>query len=145
MIQERPSIFRIIWMDAAAFMSTIFAALFIAFVAYDVLLGNNSDQTSLLAFGGIILLALAILAWRLITIYNLFNDAQEATATISDISFYRDRGRVTYIFMYQNQKYLNSNAVMKNGRTKALQIGAQSIVLVNPDNPKKSILRDLYL
>lgn len=145
MIEQHPSIFRIIWTDAAAFMSAIFAALFAAFIAYDFLRGNTPNQTSLLIFGGIILVALAVLVWRLIAIFNLFNDAQEATATITDISFYRDRGRVTYIFVYQNQKYINTNAVMKNGKTKALQIGAQAVALVNRDNPKISILRDLYL
>lgn len=145
MIQERPSFFRIVWTDAAAFMSAIFAILFGAFIAYDFLRGNTPNQTTLLIFGGIILVAIGILVWRLITIYNLFNDAQEATATITDISFYRDRGRVAYIFMYQNQKYINSNAIMKNGKTKVLYIGEQKIVLVNRDNPKISLLKDLYL
>ncbi len=145
MIEQRPSILRVIWTDAAAFMSSIFAILLAAFIGYDSLRGNTPDQNFLLIFGGIILVALGVLTWRLITIFNLFNDAQEATATITDISFYRDRGRVTYIFMYQNQKYINGNAVMKNGKTKALQIGEQSIVLVNRDNPKISILRDLFL
>ena len=95
--------------------------------------------------GRIILVALGILVWRLTTIFNLFNDGQEATATITDISFYRDRGRVAYIFMFQNEKYLNSNAVMKHGKSRMLQVGEQKIVLVNRDNPKKSILKDLYL
>lgn len=145
MIEQRPSIFRIIWMDAAAFLSAIFAALFAAFIAYDFLRGNTPNQTTLLMFGGIILVALGILVWRLTTIFNLFNDGQEATATITDISFYRDRGRVAYIFMFQNEKYLNSNAVMKHGKSRMLQVGEQTIVLVNRDNPKKSILKDLYL
>lgn len=47
--------------------------------------------------------------------------------------------------MFQNEKYLNSNAVMKHGKSRMLQVGEQKIVLVNRDNPKKSILKDLYL
>lgn len=145
MIEQRPSIFRIIWMDPAAFMSSIFAIFFPAYIAYDFLRGETHNQTSLLFFGGIILVALAILAWRLITIYNLFDGAQEATATITNLTAYRNRGRVTYVFMYQNQKYINSNAIMIRGKVRDLQIGEQKIALVNPDKPKISILKDLYL
>ena len=44
MIQERPSFFRIVWTDAAAFMSAIFAILFGAFIAYDFLRGPKGAQ-----------------------------------------------------------------------------------------------------
>ena len=145
MIQERPSLFRIIWMDAAAFMAALIAILFPAFVLYDYLRGDMPSQTVLLMCGGTVLVALAVLAWRLIAIYSLFDNAQEVTATITNLTAYRSRGRVTYVLMVQNQKYTNSNAIMIRGKARELQLGEQKIALVNPDHPKKSILRDLYL
>jgi len=145
MIQERPSFFRIVWMDAAAFMAALIAILFPAFVLYDYLRGDTPSQTALLMCGGTVLIALAVLAWRLIAIYNLFDNVQEVTATITNLTAYRSRGRVTYVLMVQNQKYTNSNAIMIRGKARELQVGEQKIALVNPDHPQKSILRDLYL
>jgi type VI protein secretion system component VasK len=145
MIQERPSIFRIIWTDAAAFMAALIAILLPIAVLYNYLRGDAPSQTGLLMFGGTVLVALAVLVWRLIAIYSLFDNSQEVTATITNLTAYRSRGRVTYDLMVQNQKYTNSNAIMIRGKARELQVGEQKIALVNPENPKKSILRDLYL
>ena len=108
------------------------------------LVGNIRVKGS--AKGDIQLLAAATYSQqREIAIYSLFDNAQEVTATITNLTAYRSRGRVTYVLMVQNQKYTNSNAIMIRGKARELQVGEQKIALVNPDHPQKSILRDLYL
>lgn len=130
--------------DAMAFLAAIFPLTFAGVVLLFTILGKSAT-VNLLQIGVIFFVTgIGVLIWRMGTITTLFNDAQEVTATITDISFFRDRGRVSYIFTYQNQKYLNGNAIIANERTRQILVGEQRMVLVDRNNPKKSIIKDLY-
>ncbi len=145
MEENRPSPFRIIWTDTLAFIAVVFPLVFALIIVINWALGEPLFDLFLWIAAASTVLGSGVLIWRVAAITALYNDAQEVTATITSISFYRDRGRVDYVFTYQNQKYLNKNAVMKNGRTRNILIGEKRTVLVDRDNPKKSILKDLYL
>jgi hypothetical protein len=95
--------------------------------------------------GAIAVIAIIILLWRMMRFYSLFNDNQEALATINDVSFFRDRGRITYIHKYNGGNYVSSHYVMKNSRTKSLAVGDQVTVLVDRNNPKKAFIKDLFI
>ena len=97
----------------------------------------------LFIIGFVIGLPLSI--WRVRSIQKMFANSVEVTGQITDLSFFRDRGRVEYSYIYQGQNYSGGNAIMKTGKTLQLRPGSQILLLVNPNEPKRALIRDLYV
>ena len=93
----------------------------------------------------IAVIAALVFLWRYRTLARVFADGIEVPATIHSAAFFRDRGRLEYVYTVQGEKYLGGAAVHKNRRTAALRPGEQVIVLVDPDHPKRAFIRDLYV
>lgn len=146
-MNKQPALVKIITTDYAAFLAFLFPVVawgfyFIMIVFQNV---NLADFTLPMIFAVITIVSLSMLFWRVQVFNTIFNDGIEAPATISNISFFRDRGRVDYIYTFQGQKYVSGNAVHKVRQTQNLQIGEQVIVVVDRNNPKRAFIRDLYL
>jgi hypothetical protein len=97
----------------------------------------------LFIIGLVIGLPLAI--WRIRSIQQIFANSVEVNGQVTDISFFRDRGRVEYSYSFQGQNYSGGNAIMKTGKTLQLRPGSQVMLLVNPNEPKRALIRDLYV
>jgi len=141
------STLHIIQIDYMALLGFLFPFGMWGFYLVLWILGNidPSDLTLPIIFAFITLLSVMVLIWRVQTINNIFADGLEAVATINNISFFRDRGRVDYVYTFQGQKYVGGNAIHKVKKTQSLQIGEQVIVMVDRNNPKQAYIRDLYL
>jgi hypothetical protein len=144
--RKSPSLVRLIDTDYIA-LGAVLVPL-VMWCMYAVLLLTGSGQ----APGGIFFIAAAItviaalvLLWRYRTIAGVFADGIEVPATIHNAAFFRDRGRLEYVYTIQGEKYLGGVAVHKNRRTAALRPGEQVVVLVDPDHPKRAFIRDLYV
>ena len=83
--------------------------------------------------------------WRIRSIQQVFSKSVEVVGQITNISFYKDRGKVEYSYTYQSQSYSGGNAIMKTGKTQQLRSGSQVVLLVNSDEPKRALIRDLYV
>lgn len=146
-MNRQTSLVKIITVDYTAFVAFIFPP--IMWVLYAILLFSNkaqlSDPVLPAIFGVISILAVAVLLWRIQSIRAVFTDGQEAEATLSNVFFFRDRGRLNYVYISQGQKYLSSNAVLKNRHTSALQVGSQVTVMVDRNHPNRAFIRDLYI
>lgn len=92
-----------------------------------------------------LVIGLPLAFWRIRSIQQMFEKSVEVIGQITNISFYKDRGRVEYSYTYQNQNYSGGNAIMKTGKTQQLRSGSQVVLLVNPDEPKHALIRDLYI
>lgn len=99
----------------------------------------------LLVFGGLSLAAVVLLLWRISIFTAVFNDGLDTPATISQVNFFRDRGRISYVYTFQGQKYRSGNAVMKTKLTRNYQVGDEVMVLVDRSKPKRAFVRDLYM
>ena len=145
----RPTVTRIIMMDYAAFLGLLIAVAPPAMLAlsYIGVLGEQSDSDLLfwlfLALAGVVL-GLLILFLRLRSIYRLYERAIEVPGIISKVWFTKDRGRVEYTYSFRGQEYSSGRAIMKSRRTSDLQSGRSVVVIVDPENPGKSLIRDLY-
>ncbi len=146
-MNHQPSILIILIIDYLAFVAALFPLVTWCFYLIMLFLGEITFTELLLpiVFGVITVAALVVIAWRIQMINTIFSDGIEAQATISSINFYRDRSRVDYVYTYQNQKYSCVNAVHKVSQTRTLYIGQSVTVLVDRNDPKKAIIRDLYL
>jgi len=146
-MNKQPSLIKIMTVDYAAFLAFTFPVIMWGlYIALVVL--QNVKMTDLVLpaiFTAITIISIGIMAWRIQVFNAIFNDGIEMPATISNVSFFRDRGRVDYVYTYQGQKHTAGNAVHKVKQTQALQVGEQVIVMVDRNNPKRAYIRDLYM
>lgn len=141
-----PSLFKIVTIDATAFISLSIPV--ISGLVYLLLSFQERDSIPIavpVIFGIISFFALITLVWRIQHFRNIFDDGQEVNATINNVWFFRDRGKIVYFYLFQGQKYVVENMVMKTKSTKSIQIGSELVALVDRNNPKRAVLRDLFL
>lgn len=86
-----------------------------------------------------------ILLWRWCSIVAVFRDGIQVDGMVTQVNFHRDRGRVTYTYTYQGGKHESGSAILKNKHTRLLYPGQEVTVIVSRDNPKRTLLQDLYL
>lgn len=144
MNQDRPSLFRILVTDFLAFFTWMITLFFWGFVLFDVLSERGNMQATLMWLLPITLVALIVILWRVISIYTVFNEAQEVQAAITGVSFFRDRGRIHFIYSYQGGKWTSSNFVLKNKRTSKFSAGDSVTVLVDRNHPKKAYIKEIF-
>ena len=145
-MQKRPSLVKIIWIDYVALVATLFPIMAWGFYVLLLALDKQTPDTGIATtFLMITVFSLVILAWRVRMFFFLFSDGIEASATISNVFFFRDRGRVDFVFTYQGQKYGSGNAIHKVKQTKNLKVGDRIVVLIDRNNPKRAYIRDLFL
>lgn len=137
---------KIIQNDYPTLLSFIFPIVMSGLYLYLVISGNTgtTNLTLSIIFACITLISIAVLIWRIQTIKNICNDGLEVIAMISNVSFFRDRGRVDYIYTHQGQKHISGNAIHKTKQTQALSVGMEVIIMVDRNNPKRAFIRDLY-
>lgn len=146
-MNRQTSLVKIITVDYTAFVAFIFPPVLWALYAILLFLDKTqiSDPVLPAIFGVISIVAAAALVWRIQSIRAVFADGQEAEATLSNVFFFRDRGRLNYVYISQGQKYLGGNAVLKNRHTSALQVGSRVTVVVDRNHPNRAYIRDLYI
>ncbi|HLO15092.1 MAG TPA: DUF3592 domain-containing protein [Anaerolineales bacterium] len=144
MNDKQPSILKIAWIDYWAFISAAFCLVAMGIYIYHLFLSGNPTHNFIGVALGIFVLGLLGMAWRYISIVSLYNSGLETKGTISEIGFFRDRGYIKYIYPYENRKYAGHVTVMKNRTTTRYKIGNEIEVIVDRENPKKSLIKDLY-
>jgi hypothetical protein len=145
-MDKQPSIFKIIIIDYAAFMAALFPV--VLWGLYLLLLVMKeiwiTDITYPVIAAGITLISILVLIWRIRQISMIFEDGLEVSATISNVFFFRDRGRVDYTFTYNGQKYITGNALHKVKQTSELRVGDTVTVLLDRNDPRRTCIRELY-
>ncbi len=146
-MNRQPSLIKILTIDYVAFIAFLFPIVLWGFYIVLTILQKVKIPEFVLpaTFAAITVVAIGILVWRVQVVNAVFNDGSEIPATISNVFFFRDRGRVDYVYTYQGQKYISGNAVHKVKQTESLYIGQQVILMVDPNNPKRAFIRDLYI
>lgn len=145
MNEKKPSIVKIFWNDYWSFLSTTFCVVAIGFYLYDIFVVTNSISNFKWIAIGMFLLGLFGVMTRFISIISLYNSGIETKATVSEIGFFRDRGYIKYIYSFENKKYASQMSVMKNKTTIKHQVGQEINVIVDRENPKKSLILDLFI
>jgi len=146
-VNKQPSILKILTIDYIAFLGWIFPV--VIWASYILSYFIRSVKINFLplpvVYIAITIAALIVVLWRIQVIYSVFSDGMEAPATINRISFFRDRGKVDYVYTHQGQKYVSSNSIHRVKQTLALKIEDQVVVVIDRNHPKKAFIRDLYI
>jgi hypothetical protein len=141
---NRIKISKAIFVDYVLFASLVapFALIAVAAVIY---LRGDGSMTINYVFAGLALLSVILYTYRLFKLIALGKSGEEAAGYVQSVSFYRDRGRINYSYQYNGISYSSGIPVMKSRVTKRLSDGMTVTVIVNPENPKKSIIKELYV
>ncbi|MEN8242616.1 MAG: DUF3592 domain-containing protein [Chloroflexota bacterium] len=142
MEKQRPSLFRIAFTDYPTFLSLI--SPLILWIGY--FLSKSGTDSSLLYISiAVTVAAIPVIIWRILYFLKIFDVGEEATAEILGVRFYRSRGRVDFNYTYKGTDYTSSNLLLASERVRNLTAGKEVTVLVNPENPKKSVIRDMFI
>lgn len=152
-----PSIISIIKVDFITFFAVIFPVVVWGMYAIVILFGylpnprgdkpiGPEGASFFFNFGFITLLvSIPIVLWRIGYIRNMFARGYEIPSQITNIGFFRGRGRVEYAYTYQDRQHRGWNGIMKVKQTQNLISGDNVILIVDPDNPKRALIRDFYI
>jgi len=145
MENKTPSLLRVISTDYPSLLSALFPVVFGGFTIYFFFSGNDSYQLFLFLTLGVAVPGIPFLFLRYRTISSVFQDGAQTQGVVTRIGFFRGRGRVEYSYTFQGEKQISGNAINKNSRTRKLQVGQSVKILVDPNDPKKAFIREIYL
>jgi len=141
----QPSLRRIIETDYIAYMCFILPVFFWIFYAGMFLFRDTSAGIIYYMSIGASLGGVPMLLWRIWLINAIFNHGVEIAGEISDVWFYRDRGRVKYSYSIQGQPHNSRTTLHRTKRTRSLQPGDQVTLMVDQNKPGRALIRDLYM
>lgn len=139
------SLFRVISTDYSSYLSVLFPIVFGVFSLYFFFAGNDAVQLFVPLAIGVTVIGIPVLVRRYHTISSVFADGEQTKGEITGIGFFRGRGVVKYSYTFHGQKHASDNAINKNGRTRKLKIGQKVTVLVDPKDPKRAFIQEIYL
>jgi hypothetical protein len=109
---------------------------------------RSGTELSGSGFLNIAIIATAVLlplcAYRIYAFIGIFKRGLLCKAEITEINFFRDRGRVNFKYALDGMDYTTGTPVMKNARTKALNVGQEVEIVVQPENRTRAFIVDLY-
>ena len=145
MQNQSPSLFRIISTDYPSYLSVLFPVVFGAFTLYFFNTENDASQLFLLITVVVTVIGVPTLIQRYRTISSVFTNGAQTKGVITSIGFLRGRGRVEYSYTAQGEKHTSSNAINRTSRTRKLRIGQDVKVIVDPNDPKRAFIQEIYL
>jgi hypothetical protein len=155
---NRVSTGKIIKNDYAAFLMTIGGPIALAISAFTAFYGfvphlrgrggQEVDPQSAIVIcvvaGLVTVLLLLMLAKRISRLKRILQTGSKLIATVTDVAFFKDRGRVEFHYIHDGEDIHAGTAIMKNKETEAIISGAQIEVAIDPANPKKALIVRLY-
>lgn len=146
-MNRQASIFRIVTVDYIAMISII-APLAIWGVLLVIALSQGREKVeglfTYIAIG-ITAVSLVSLFWRIQLIRGVVGDGLEVSGVICSLSFFRDRGRVEYIYTHGGKRYQSGNAIHKSPLTSRLRQGDTTTLVIDRNRPERAFIRDLYV
>jgi DNA integrity scanning protein DisA with diadenylate cyclase activity len=130
-----------IWNDYLMMVFMIFPIIFSGFLIYFLLIKEKNIWV-ISTFAMFIPLFILLLFLRIKYIKS-FLHGMTLLGTILGIWFFKDRGRIEYIYVYDQKNHKHGQAIMKNKFTTKLKQGQAIHVLKKQDNGK-TLIRDLY-
>lgn len=142
---SRPSFAKILWVDYWALLSALVGMLAVGFYIYNSFLSAKPvENMNLFVVAGFFLGVLGVML-RYASIASLIGSGLEVRATVSEVGFFRDRGFIKYIYTHEGKRLTGHTSVMKNKTTTRYQPGQEVTIVVDRENSKKTLLKDLFV
>ena len=88
---------------------------------------------------------LPLFFWRIYYFQRLFSKGLTVSGTIDSLAFFKDRGQINFTYEFAGRRYSSGSAIMKNKTTELFSPGYGIDLVVDPDNPAKVLIKDLFL
>ena len=85
-----------------------------------------------------------LLVWRVSTYLRLLSFGRVVEATIVEVWFDKDRGRIEFSYTFEGQQLRAGNPVMKNKDTRDLRVGDRVQVVIDTEKPKRAVILQVY-
>ncbi len=144
-LRKSPSLLRILLVDYWAYLGALFLIIVPGLLTFFVLFNYPVDPLFVVVCAALALAGLLTAAWRIFTITSIFSDGLAVPAAISNVWYFRDRGRVEYTYTFRGQKYRGGNAIHKSRYTRFLESRTDVTVVVDRNNPKRAFIQELYV
>jgi hypothetical protein len=155
---DRPSHVQMLKNDYWSFLAIIFPPIFVIISLGILVFGfpeKDGKELSVVEtrFANVIIVSVSLLIAivsttflyrRLKSIRRIFAAGEFVVGIVNFIDFDKDRGRIEYAYIYNQQDFQGGSAVMKNLKTKDFQLGDEVILMVDPNKPKRALIQDLY-
>ena len=149
MDKPTPTFWRIVDTDYLATFSFVsIVTVWGLFILFKILNWNLRDEMFYVIFsGGVTVVGLAIIAWRVLDVRRIFAVGEEVRANVLKSDFFRDRGQVVVEYNPRGEKDKRRATchLHTNRRTRAIKPGDWVTLLVNPDKPKQTVIKNAYL
>jgi hypothetical protein len=91
-------------------------------------------------------IAVIFLAWRRHFFYSIYVRGVEVIACIYLADAFKTGGsRIEYKYEYQGEKYWRGNALTHSSFFKYnFHSGDEVVLMIDPENPKRAVIRDIY-
>lgn len=141
MDKPRPSLSRVAMTDYPTFLAWLSPIIIWAGYVF----GNPGINSSLFYIGiAMTVVAIPVILWRILYFLKIFEIGEEATAEILGVNYYRSRGRADFSYNYKGSGYTASNLLLVSGRVRELTAGQKVVILVDPENPKSAVIREMF-
>lgn len=140
-----PTLLRVIQVDYAAQLGSLMPV--VVWGLWIVMLAIQPDDAAFFRTLAvpITVIGLGLLFWRSRIIMQTYEDGNQAEGVVSNVSFFRGRGRIYYAYTAASQKYLGSNAVNQASRARTIRPGQMVTVTYSRHAPKRAFVDELYL
>jgi hypothetical protein len=91
------------------------------------------------------LVCVPLLIWRVRHFRAVFGHGEEVIGRITNVFFFRDRGRVEFTYTYAGQRYRARNALHRTKEAAALKEGDEVVLVVSRSEPRRAYIRDLFV
>lgn len=149
---------KVIKNDLGAFLLTIIGPIFLIISGYAAVTGGipefrrrgggsiDSETATALFVGSAVLTVLLflLLLWRISRLKRILRTGPRVKAMVTGIAFVKDRGRVEFRYVHDGRLHDTGCAIMKNKTTQALTKGTQIEVTIDPANPGKALIIQLF-
>jgi hypothetical protein len=148
---NQPTVGRIIEVDYGASISLLAPVAFWGLTALMIVFGAQPLPWQPGGISFLFVLALAVtvigglgLALRVRAIRALFAGGMALPGKVEGVGFFRDRGRVEFSYIYNGEALVAGSPLMKGKRTEALRKGQPVTVVVDPANPRRAMIKELF-
>jgi len=161
--RTRPSVVRIVWTDYLCLILSLTPVILLMITAglawkgevdFRVLLSRMSSlQFDQVGHEGVFIAVVVLLVvacppclvLRIGGIRRLFVEGVEASAKVVNVFHFRDRGRIEVEFEHKGEMFRVGNAVHLSAPSRSIREGQTVTVLFREDNPKKALIKEIYL
>lgn len=90
------------------------------------------------------ILFVVLLFLRISRIKQILQTGERVTAKVTQRQMSGERGRIEFQYKYEKKRYTTGTVIMKNRQTEEFWTGAKIEVAVDPQNPAKAMIVELY-